>query len=308
MPGDDTDLDEGGPGTDTVEVNAGGGTEQFNAIANGLRTRLDRLNPAPFSIDIGTSEKLRLNTNGGDDVVTAAGLTDASPKLTVDGGAGSDTLRGGGGADLLLGGDGNDLVDGNRGDDLALLGPGDDRFQWDAGEDDDVVEGDAGADTLLFNSSGDDEVMTAASAGERVRFTRDVANVVMDLAGMESIHVQSFGGDDAVSASGLAGAHLSLAVEAGDGADVLVGGDAKDVLRGGLGDDVLIGGLGDDTLDGGASDDVVFDTLGANLVIAAIVVGKQWVQTHSRPVRGGGIVLELGGRQIALPAAELAKL
>ena len=57
-PGDDTDLNEGGAGTDTVEVNGGNGAEQFTATANGTRVRFDRLNPAPFSIDIGTSEKL----------------------------------------------------------------------------------------------------------------------------------------------------------------------------------------------------------------------------------------------------------
>ena len=66
-PGDDTDLNEGGGGTDTVEVNGGNGAEQFTATANGTRVRFDRLNPAPFSIDIGTSEKLVLNANGGDD-------------------------------------------------------------------------------------------------------------------------------------------------------------------------------------------------------------------------------------------------
>ena len=57
-PGDDTDLNEGGDGTDTVEVNGGNGAEQFTATANGTRVRFDRVNPAPFSIDIGTTEKL----------------------------------------------------------------------------------------------------------------------------------------------------------------------------------------------------------------------------------------------------------
>ena len=66
-PGDDTDLNEGGDGSDTVEVNGGGGAEQFTTTANGTRVRFDRLDPAPFAIDIGTSEKLVLNANGGDD-------------------------------------------------------------------------------------------------------------------------------------------------------------------------------------------------------------------------------------------------
>ncbi len=54
-PGDDTDLNEGASGTDTVEVNGGNGAEVFSATANGTRVRFDRVNRAPFAIDIGTS-------------------------------------------------------------------------------------------------------------------------------------------------------------------------------------------------------------------------------------------------------------
>ena len=57
-PGDDTDLNEGGDGTDTVEVNGGNGAETFTITANGTRVRFDRVNPAPFSLDIGTTENL----------------------------------------------------------------------------------------------------------------------------------------------------------------------------------------------------------------------------------------------------------
>ena len=53
-PGDDTDLNEGGAGDDTVQVNGGGGAEAFTTTANGTRVRFDRLDPAPFAIDIGT--------------------------------------------------------------------------------------------------------------------------------------------------------------------------------------------------------------------------------------------------------------
>src|SRR6476659_9864627 len=105
-PGDDTDLNEGGTGTDTVEVNGGNGSEQFTTTANGTRVRFDRVTPAPFSIDIGTSEKLTLNANGGDDSFSANGNLAALIKITVDGGTGNDTLLGSNGVDLLLGGDG----------------------------------------------------------------------------------------------------------------------------------------------------------------------------------------------------------
>ena len=60
-PGDGTDLNEGGDGIDTVEVNGGNGAETFTVTANGTRVRFDRTDPAPFSLDIGTSENLVVN-------------------------------------------------------------------------------------------------------------------------------------------------------------------------------------------------------------------------------------------------------
>ena len=57
-PGDGSDLNEGGDGTDAVVVNGGGVSESFTATANGSRVRFDRVAPLPFSLDIGTSERL----------------------------------------------------------------------------------------------------------------------------------------------------------------------------------------------------------------------------------------------------------
>jgi Ca2+-binding RTX toxin-like protein len=70
-PGDDSDLFEGGAGADTAEVNGGNGAEVFTITANGTRVRFDRVTPAPFFLDIGTTENLVVNANGGDDVITA---------------------------------------------------------------------------------------------------------------------------------------------------------------------------------------------------------------------------------------------
>ena len=166
-PGDDTDLNEGGDGTDTVEVNGGNGAEDFTATANGTRVRFDRLDPAPFSIDIGTTENLVLNANGGDDSFSATGNLAALIDITVDGGAGNDTMLGSNGADLLLGGDGNDFIDGQQGNDVAFLGAGDDVFQWDPGDGSDMVEGQDGTDTMLFNGSAANEIFDVSANGGR---------------------------------------------------------------------------------------------------------------------------------------------
>src|SRR5215218_2491487 len=198
-PGDDTDLNEGGSDIDTVEVNGGNGAEQFTTTANGTRVRFDRLDPAPFSIDLGTSEKLVLNANGGDDHFSATGNLAALIAITVDGGAGADTILGSNGADNLFGGDGDDFIDGNQGNDTAFLGAGDDVFRWDPGDGSDTVEGQAGFDTLDFFGSNAAENIDIAANGGRVRFFRDVAAITMDLNDVDSIEFHALGGVDAIT-------------------------------------------------------------------------------------------------------------
>ena len=196
-PGDDSDLMEGGDGTDTAEVNGGNGGEVFTATANGDRVRFDRLDPAPFSIDIGTSEKLVLNMNGGNDSFSATGNLAALISVTVDGGAGDDSIRGSNGNDVLLGGDGNDFIDGQQGADVAFLGAGDDVFQWDPGDGSDVVEGQDGTDSMLFNGANIGETFDLSANGGRARFTRNVANITMDLNDVERVELDTLGGEDA---------------------------------------------------------------------------------------------------------------
>ncbi len=226
-PGDDSDLMEGGAGTDTAEVNGGNGAEVFTATANGTRVRFDRLDPAPFAIDIGTTERLVVNMNGGDDKFSATGNLAALIGVTVDGGTGNDTILGSNGADLLIGGDGNDFIDGQQGTDTILMGAGDDVFQWDPGDGSDTVEGGTGTDTMLFNGSAGNETMNLAANGVRTRFTRDLANIVMDLNDVERIDINALGGTDNIAVADMNGTdvrqvNISLAGTiggtAGDGA------------------------------------------------------------------------------------------
>jgi len=254
-PGDDTDLNEGGDGVDTVEVNGGNGAEQFTATANGTRVRFDRVAPAPFSIDVGTSENLVLNANGGDDVFSATGNLAALIKVTVDGGAGNDRLLGGNGDDTLLGGDGNDFVDGNQGSDVGLLGAGDDTFQWDPGDGSDVVEGQAGVDAIAFNGSNSNENMDVSANGGRVRFFRDVANVTMDLNHVERIVAKALGGSDKLVVNDLSGTDVVNVI-----ADLAASGGGDDgqpdnvVVIATNGDDVVtVAGAGTNLQAGGLS-------------------------------------------------------
>src|SRR6516164_8693986 len=208
-PGDGTDLFEGGDGNDTAQVNGGNGSEVFTLTANGTRVRFDRLSPAPFSLDIGTTENFVLNMNGGDDQFSATGNLAALINVTVDGGAGNDTILGSNGNDHLFGGDGNDFIDGEQGNDVAFLGTGDDVFQWDPGDGSDTVEGEDGTDTLKFNGSNVNEKMDISANGHRVRLTRDVGNVTMDLNGMEHIQIAARGGTDTITVENLAGTDVT---------------------------------------------------------------------------------------------------
>src|SRR4051794_23958783 len=236
-PDEDTDPNESGDGTDTVEVNGGNGAEQFSATANGTRVRFDRIVPAPFSLDIGTSENLVLNANGGDDTFTGSNGLSTLIQLTVDGGTGNDTLTGGDGNDKLLGGDGNDTVTGGRGNDTAFLGAGDDTFVWNPGDGNDTIEGQAGTDTMLFNGANIAETITMSANGGRFRFTRDIANITMDTDDVEHVQFNALGGADTITINDLSGTDVSVidvnlaaATGAGDGSvdNVIVNGTNGD--------------------------------------------------------------------------------
>jgi Ca2+-binding RTX toxin-like protein len=242
-PGDDTDLNEGGAHSDTVEVNGGNGAEVFTATANGARVRFDRLEPAPFSIDVGTSENLVLNANGGDDTFSATGNLAALIAITADGGTGVDTILGSNGADLLRGGDGDDFVDGQQANDVVFLGAGDDDFQWDPGDGSDTLDGQDGTDVMLFNGSASNEVFGASANGQRLRFTRNVGSIVMDADGVEAVDLKALGGTDTITVNDLSGTDV-----------VELNGDLAGTLGGAAGDaqpdTVIVGGTnGPDTID-----------------------------------------------------------
>ena len=278
-PGDDTDLNEGGAGDDTVEVNGGNGAEVFTTTANGARVRFDRLDPAPFSIDIGTSENLVLNANGGDDKFSATGNLAALINITVDGGAGDDTLLGSNGIDLLRGGDGNDFIDGQQGNDVAFMGAGDDTFQWDPGDGSDTVEGQDGADTMLFNGSNGSEIFEASANGERVRFTRNLGTIVMDLNDVESIDLNALGGTDTTTVNDVSGTDL---VEINIDLAGTIGGTAGD----GEADVVIVNGTnGDD----------IIDVVGAGTSVSVLGLAARVNITNSEGANDALVVNALGG-------------
>ena len=69
------------------------------------------------------------------------------------------------------------------------MGAGDDTFVWNPGDGSDTVEGQAGTDTLQFNGANVNENIDLSANGSRVRFSRDVGNITMDLNGVENVNV-----------------------------------------------------------------------------------------------------------------------
>jgi hypothetical protein len=188
------------------------------------------------------ADRLVINALADDDSVSASTLPADAAGLVVDGGSGDDTLFGGRGRDVLLGGAGGDFADGNQGDDVAFLGAELDIFRWDAGDGSDVVEGQSGPDVMLFNGSGANEVFDMSANGQRVRFTRNVGNIVMDLDGVEKIETLAFGGADTYTANDLSGTAVgALAVNVG----AVLGSPATDAQP----DNVIVNGTdGDDAI------------------------------------------------------------
>jgi Ca2+-binding RTX toxin-like protein len=111
-PGDDDDVNEGGEGNDTVVVNGATGDEDFRVkpSATAGRVQFDRTDPAPFNIDIGTSESLVVNGADGNDEIKGSNGLAGLIASTFNGDDGRDEIKGTDGRDSLSGGKGGDLI------------------------------------------------------------------------------------------------------------------------------------------------------------------------------------------------------
>jgi hypothetical protein len=196
------------------------GTEASDRIA--LRLQAGR--PDVLQVDVGDDgsadfrfgraaiARIAIDARGSDDLVRideANGAVNATIPTAISGGDGNDSLAGGSGAETLRGGRGNDSIDGNVGNDVAFMGAGADAFVWDPGDGSDVVEGQNGADTMLFNGAGIAERVDLSANGERLRFVRDVGAITMDTAGVERVDFPALDGADVVTVNDLTGTDVT---------------------------------------------------------------------------------------------------
>jgi Ca2+-binding RTX toxin-like protein len=208
---------------DIVTTKGTSGGDNITVVGTGTAVSVVGL-PAVVAVTgaEGANDALVVSALGGNDLIDASGLQADVIKLTIDGGAGNDTIVGSQGADTLLGGDGEDLIVGGRGNDLAVMGAGNDVFQWNPGDGSDIVEGQDGVDKLLFNGANIAERIDISANGPRVLFTRDIASIAMDLNEVERIDFHALGGADNIFVNDLTGTgvtEVDLDLGGGDGAE-----------------------------------------------------------------------------------------
>jgi Ca2+-binding RTX toxin-like protein len=231
---------------------------------------------------------------GQDDMSGEAPGGDFGDSVSLDGGAGNDTLRGGRGRDnSLIGGDGDDvLIGGTTSFNRMSGGAGDDVLYSNANFD--VLDGGAGADTYLMGAGqrsntirpdGLDTLKLGFKRSEmNIERQAEDGSVTVRLVGVDAASSASFKvteptgidtfklvfADGSTMAWGevmaVAAVPLSVSLTGTTNADTLNGGVGNDALSGlagndslsGLaGKDSLDGGLGNDTLQGGTGDDTL---------------------------------------------------
>ena len=136
--GDDDDLNEGGAGNDTSVVNGADADEKFTIKPSPTAGRVlfDRLaapGPGPFSVDIGTTESLKLEANAGNDRIKGSKGVAGRIKTILNAGDGNDRVTGTDAIDAISLGKGSDIANAidkaedtvscDQGIDLALRRP-----------------------------------------------------------------------------------------------------------------------------------------------------------------------------------------
>ena len=145
-------------------VSAGTLTVTGDGAADSITLRL--ISPTTLDVngatfDRATFSKIAIRSGAGDDSIRIAdALTEA---VTIESGAGADTVVGGPGKETIASGDDADFVHPGAGDDTVLLGLGDDTVIQ--GDGFDQVDGGPGKDRLQAVGTDDSEEFTAA--GER---------------------------------------------------------------------------------------------------------------------------------------------
>jgi Ca2+-binding RTX toxin-like protein len=247
---------DGAPGTDTVTCE--GGLVKFNGT-DPVREPAD---PPKVTTGCAASTSLVVNepdattaTNNTLDLrgITRAewtGLAASTTPFAITMGGGNDTVTGSEFAEVITPGNGDDIVNGNAGDDTMV---------WNPGQASDVMTGGDGRDTVVDNGGGvDEQFVIKPKDGDPTRVDASRINNPFTLdIDAEKLQINGGGGNDSITGNvGLAGL-IATEMTGGDGNDVLVGTDGNDVQKGGAGTDTITGAKGDDDMAGDDGDDTL---------------------------------------------------
>ena len=315
-PGSARDRLNGGAGNDLYLIGAGEFdlTDTF-ADDGGAADTVQFGGPSSFTISVSFANRFSgierfVMTEGNDTFLAGNAIGDSAgaAAVTVEGGAGNDSLSAAGVAPLLLapplawrlvGGEGNDTLVGGVGADT--LDPGNGLARVEGGADNDLmlfgldalalaptlIGGAEFADVLriteagavgaaAFANAGGIEVLELAAEGNAVvladAFVAATGNINVILT------VRGGAGDDTVDSTLLA-AGRDLTVELGAGDDMLVGGAGDEFVRPGLGDDYVSLGSGTDRVEFAANelsafDVVAADTLAGDTLVVTLATGQ----------------------------------
>ena len=153
-------------------------------------------------------DRLTLLGRGGADNIDAFSTLAPLIGLTVDGGAGGDSIVGTDGPDVLRGGPDADVVRGREADDTVDLGDGDDVFLHQAMDGSDRVDGGAGQDMGSTGGTDNDDTIEVGSSGARTRVF-GASSGSLELDRTEQIVVDPKAGTDNVIVHDLAGTPTS---------------------------------------------------------------------------------------------------
>lgn len=234
------------------------------------------------SIPAATLQGITITGGTGNNLIDLSGVTPTAfsraggVTVSVQGGAGNDSLLGSAFADQLNGGEGNDLLSGGVGNDSLNGGAGVDGFRDVAYTD--FVQGQirdisltntsflvkVGAGTLSADSLQEFEFadITGGLMRDRINaggFTNSAVTTISGGGGNDVI-TGTAGADMIMSLTGadlLNGGGGSDTVFAGSGNDTISGGDGADNLNGQNGDDSILGDAGNDVITGGAGVDTL---------------------------------------------------
>ena len=241
-PGEASDVMNGGDGRDTVVDNGGGGDEQFVVKPQGRRPDARRRVAHQQPVHA----RHRRREAGGQ---RQRRQRHASPATLGVAGLIKTEMNGGDGNDALVGTDGNDVQrrrrrqrHDHRRQAATTTWPATTATTsliWNPGEGTDKFEGGAGNDIAQDNGGAGGEHFIVSANGQRVTATRDNgAPFFLDIGTIETLDLNTAGGDDSVDVNDGLGALIKVDANLGDGNDTIrARNDSAQVIDGAAGTD-----------------------------------------------------------------------